>query len=400
MSGPLAGIAVLDFTRYQQGPFATVMLADLGADIIKVEPPNGGDYARRMFREPDGFSPFFEALSRGKRSVCIDVRTEAGRELALILGERVDIVAENFRPGTMDKWGLGYEAFRRRNPRIIYAQATGWGTRGPLAGYPSYDQIAQASSGFAQHAGGGPGHRPEVPYPGLADQTGGMNFAFGILAAIVARERTGTGQRVEVSLLGTQLALQAPDILYTLRYGKEREREFRASPTVGHYECADGRWIMVAALDQKFWPRLCAVLGLEEIRDDPRFIRGSARWTHRELLQEIIARAFMADTASGWERRLRAADVPCAIVRHHAEVCEDEQATANGYIVEVEHPQFGPQRVVGPHVQLSETPARVAGTAPELGAHTMEVLREAGVAQDRLEALAREGVIASPELKG
>lgn len=398
MPGPLHGITVLDFTRYQQGPFATVMLADLGASVIKVEPPRGGDYARRMFREPDGFSPFFEALDRGKRSVCIDVRTPAGRELALLLGERADIVTENFRPGTMEKWGLGYQAFRERNPGIIYAQATGWGTRGPLANYPSYDQIAQASSGFAQHAGGGPGHRPEIPYPGLADQTGGMNFAVGILAALVARERTGKGQMVDVSLLGIQLALQAPDLLYTLRYGGEREREFRASPTVGHYECSDGRWIMVAALDQKFWPRLCAALDIQHIERDQRFAHGSARWTHREELQMLLAEAFRRDTAGGWEARLRAYDVPCAVVRHYAEVCGDEQAVANGYIVEVDHPRFGRQRVVGPHVQLSETPARVAGIAPELGEHTVEILREAGVSSEQIEQLARDGVIAGAGL--
>ncbi|MGH2632922.1 MAG: CoA transferase, partial [Tepidiformaceae bacterium] len=150
MTSPLDGIRILDFTRYQQGPFATVMLADMGAEVIKIEDPAGGDFGRRMWREPDGFSAFFEALDRGKQSVCVDLRAPAGRDIALKLGERCDVVVENFRPGTMERWGLDYEAFRARNERIIFAEATGWGTKGPLANFPSFDQISQAYSGYAQ----------------------------------------------------------------------------------------------------------------------------------------------------------------------------------------------------------------------------------------------------------
>ena len=203
MAAPLEGIRILDFTRYQQGPFAAVMLADMGATIIKVEDV-AGDYGRRMFREPDGFSPFWEALNRGKQSVCIDLRMEAGRDLALRLADESDVLLENFRPGTMEKFGLGYEVLAARNPRLIYGQATGWGTKGPLAGHPSFDQIAQAYSGYAQHSGGGPGKRPEIPYPGIADQSGGMNLAFGIMTALFAREgwmlaRHGNGRSFAVS---------------------------------------------------------------------------------------------------------------------------------------------------------------------------------------------------------
>jgi CoA:oxalate CoA-transferase len=200
MTAPLAGIRILDFTRYQQGPFATVMLGDMGAEVIKVEDPGSGDFGRRMWKEPDGFSAFFEALDRGKQSVCVDLRKPDGREVALKLAESCDVVVQNFRPGTMEAWGLGYEDFKARNPRIIYGEATGWGTKGPMATLPSFDQISQAFSGFAQHSGGGPGHRPEVSYPGIADQSGAMNFAFGIMTALFARERLGVGQKVEVSL--------------------------------------------------------------------------------------------------------------------------------------------------------------------------------------------------------
>ena len=215
-----------------------------------------------MWREPDGFPAFFESLDRGKKSVCIDLRNPAGRDVALRLAESCDVIVENFRPA---RW-------RRGDSRTtIFASTTrGSSTRrppagalkGPMAKLPSFDQIAQAFSGYAQHSGGGPGTRPEIPYPGVADQSGAMNLAFGIMTALFVRERTGVAQKVEVSLLGTQLALQAPELLHTLRYGVHREREFRASPTVGHYECADGRWVMVVGIDQKFWPRIASALGL------------------------------------------------------------------------------------------------------------------------------------------
>ena len=399
MTTPLEGIRVLDFTRYQQGPFATVMLADMGAEVLKVEEPAGGDFGRRMWREPDGFTAFFEALDRGKKSVCIDLRDERGQEMALALGATCDVVVENFRPGTMDRWGLGYEEFRDRNPRVIYAQATGWGTRGPLAGYPSFDQIAQAYSGYAQHSGGGPGHRPEVAYPGVADQSGAMNLAFAIMTALFARERTGLGQKVECSLLGTQIALQAPEILHTMHFGWEHQREFRASPVVGHFECGDGRWVMVVCIDQKFWPRIATALGLDHLIEDARFARGFARYQNRSLLEPMIEEAFRANTAAHWLERLRQCDVPASIVQDYATLATDEQALANDYIVEQDHPRFGRQKVIGLHVQLSETPGRVSDPAPELGEHTIDTLRAIGIPEARLRELEEAGVIGARQAR-
>lgn len=374
MAKPLDSIKVLDFTRYQQGPFATVLLSDFGAEVIKVEEPSGGDFGRRMWREPDGFSAFWESLNRGKKSVTLDLRDPADRELALKLGETADIVAENFRPGTMDAWGLGYEAFKSRNPKVIFAQATGWGTNGPMAELPSFDQIAQAYSGYAQHSGGGPGFRPEIAYPGVADQSGAMNFALGIMTALFVRERTGIGQKVEVSLLGTQIALQAPEILHYLHFGEEHIREFRASPTVGHFECSDGAWIMIVGIDQKFWPRIARALGLDELIDDPRFARGFPRWQNRTELQERMEAAFRSRTSAEALERLRQQDVPASVVQDYAALAVQEQPWANGYFVEQDHPRFGKQRVVGMHIRFSETPGAVGGAAPELGAHNDEIL--------------------------
>jgi len=381
MAKPLDGIRILDFTRYQQGPFATMLLADFGAEVIKIEDPAGGDFGRRMWKEPDGFSAFWESLNRGKKSVTLDMRQPAAREVALRLGETSDVVVENFRPGTMEAWGLGYEAFKQRNPRIIFAQATGWGTKGPMAGLPSFDQIAQAYSGYAQHSGGGPGTRPEVPYPGVADQSGAMNLALGIMTALFVRERTGIGQKVEVSLLGTQIALQAPEILHYLHFGEEHVREFRASPTVGHFECADGRWVMIVGIDQKFWPRIARALGLDDLIDDPRFARGFARWTNREELQRLMEAAFRSLPSSEALDRLRREDVPASLVQDYAALSEQEQPWANGYLTKQEHPAFGEQRIVGLHIQFSETPGAPGPAAPELGAHTEEVLSALGLSE-------------------
>jgi CoA:oxalate CoA-transferase len=394
-TGPLAGIRILDFTRYQQGPFATVMLGDLGAEVWKVEEPSG-DYGRRMWREPDGYSAFWESLNRGKQSICIDLRKPGGKELVLELATHCDVLTENFRAGTMEGWGLGWEVLQAANPRLIYAQATGWGTKGPLARKPSFDQIAQAYSGYAQHSGGGPGHRPEINYPGIADQSGAMNFACGILAALYARERTGVGQRVEVSLLGTQLALQAPEIQHTLRYGKEREREFRAAPSVGHYECADGRWVMIVGIDQKFWPRLCQALGLEELIDDSRFARGYGRFTNRAVLESIMEAAFRSQPAAHWIARLQEADHPAGPVQDYLALADDEQVAANDYLTERDHPRFGREKVVGLHIQLSETPGAVGAPAPELGAGGDSILKAAGVTVERAAELVATGALTLP----
>ena len=393
MAGPFDGISILDFTRYQQGPYATTMLADLGARVVKVEDPAGGDYGRRLWRGADGYSPFWEALNRGKESICIDLKQAEGVALVLDLATSFDVVAENFRTGAMERFGLGYDAFRARNSRIIYAQASGWGTRGPLAEAPSFDQIAQARSGFAQHAGGGPGAKPEVPYPGIADHVGAMNFAAGIMAALFVRERTGKGQRVDVSLLGSQLALQTAELQHAFHYGEQRTREFRSSPTAGHYRCADGRWLMVVGIDQKFWPRLCEALGMEHLATDERFARGGSRFANREELQQELGAAFATRPADEWLTRLQAVDHPAEIIQGHEDIGTDPQVLANEYVVQREHPRWGTEQTVGLHIQLSDTPGAVGLPAPALGAHTRSVLAEFGIEESRVQSLIEGGVL-------
>jgi crotonobetainyl-CoA:carnitine CoA-transferase CaiB-like acyl-CoA transferase len=222
-----------------------------------------------------------------------------------------------------------------------------------------------------------------------------MNLALGIMTALFVRERTGIGQKVEVSLLGTQMALQAPEILHFLHFGEEHQREFRAGATVGHFECADGRWIMIVGIDQKFWPRIARALDLTDLLDDPRYTRGFGRHTHREELWTRMEASFRACDAATMLERLRAQDVPAAIVQDYAGLAAQEQPWANGYFVEQEHPRFGTQRVVGPHIQLSETPGTVSAPAPLLGEHTRSVLEAVGYGTEELDALEAGGIIAS-----
>ena len=222
-----------------------------------------------------------------------------------------------------------------------------------------------------------------------------MNLAFGIVTALYARERTGLGQKVEVSLYGTQIALQAPEIQHTLHTGTERARDFRAGPTAGHYECGDGRWVMVVGIDQKFWPRLAEALGLEAIAEDPRFARGWGRYSNREVLEPMIEAAFKSAPAAHWLERLRAVQHPAAIIRGYEDIAQDEQARANGYIVDVDHPRFGRQPTIGLHIQLQGTPGAIGGAAPELGASTDEALRSLGLDEGAIADLRASGVIGS-----
>ncbi|HEV2126881.1 MAG TPA: CoA transferase, partial [Chloroflexota bacterium] len=217
MKSPLNGIRILDFTRFQQGPHGTVMLGDMGADIIKVEAPNGGDLGRSLGLQPDGFCAYFEAHNRNKRSITLDLQRPEAKEVIYDLVGQVDVTVENFRRGVMDRLGFGYEKFREINPRIIYASASGYGPKGPLADRPSYDTIGQAMGGIMIAQAGGPGNDPELIVGGLADQVGSMMLAYGITMALVARERHGVGQQVDVSLLGSQIALQGWGITRYLR---------------------------------------------------------------------------------------------------------------------------------------------------------------------------------------
>ncbi|MCK9495276.1 MAG: CoA transferase [Dehalococcoidia bacterium] len=388
--GPLSGIRVLDFTRYQQGPMATVFLSDLGCEVVKVEEP-GGEPGRANGLQPDGFSAYFEAHNRGKKSITLDLRIEAARDAARRLVPGFDVVVENFRPGVMERWGLGYDDLRGLREDIILASGSSWGRLGPWGNRPGYDHVGQALSGVMVEQGGGPGRPPHALIGGFADQIGAMLLATGVASAIVARERFGIGQHVDVSLIGAMTALQAMPLTRYLRTGNQIGFEERRAATYTHYECADGKYVAIAANTQAFWERLCDALERPDLRDDPRFAGPFDRAEHKDALVEEFERHFRTRTSTEWCERLTSADVPNAPVLDYAGLAEHPQFWENGYLQEIDHPNLGRMRVTGPAIRMSATPTSVQGGGPELGQHTEEVLLAAGFTWDEVAALRESG---------
>ncbi|MGH2584727.1 MAG: CaiB/BaiF CoA transferase family protein [Dehalococcoidia bacterium] len=366
MVGPLSGIRVLDFTRHQQGPYATSLLADMGAAVIKVEPRLDGEWGRQSERDENGFSAYFESYNRGKQSITLDIRRPEGREVVLRLVPRVDVLVENFRPGYMNRVG------------------------------PGYDHIAQAVGGLMIEQAGGPGHDPIPALPGAADQISATMFAFGIASALVARDRNGAGQKVEVSLLGSIIAFQGRQITRFLYTGKQGRARWRRSPLYSHYRASDG-WVAIAAQDTKRWARLCAALEHPELIDDPRFAGPWDRHHNAEELESVLEQIFATRTAAEWLERLVAEDLPCAPVNDYRALIEGEnlpaQLDANGYLATVEHPDLGTLRTAGIPIQMSGTPPGPAGHSPELGQQTEAVLLELGYTWEQMEQLRRDEVI-------
>ncbi|MDP6605651.1 MAG: CoA transferase [Dehalococcoidia bacterium] len=393
MPAPLEGIKVLDFTRFQNGPHATVMLSDMGAEVLKVERPGDGDPGRALGRQPDGFCGYFEALDRGKRSITLDLSVEAGKEVVRKLVEEADVLTENFRPKVMDRLGLGYEDLRKVNPQLIYAINSGFGPKGSWADNGSFDVVAQGMSGAMISQGGGPDAEPVHIGWGLADQVGSMVFAFGVMTAIVARERHGVGQKVDVSQLGAMMTLQTLSVTSFLHNKEQRGRPGR-NPTFTYYQASDGKWLTIGVLTPKFWDGLCAALERPDLLTDERSAEPFARFANAPWLLEELASTIRTKPQEHWLEELKVADVPCGPIHDYASVVADEQFWANDYLVDLEHPLFGnDHRVVGNPVSFSETPGLVQGPAPELGQHTEETLLALGYDWDQITALRDQGTI-------
>ena len=373
----LHGIRVLDFTRAQQGPFATLLLADMGAEVIKVEPP-GGEMGRANGLQPDGFSSYFEGHNRGKKSITLDLKIPDAIAIVRRLVEDMDIVVENFRPGVMERLGLGYEDLRQIRPDIILASASAWGRSGPWANRGGYDHVAQALSGVMYEQGEGPGGEPQALIGGFADQIGAMLLAFGISTALVVREREGIGQHIDGSLIGGMVAMQSKQIVEYLRTGKQSGFQRRRSATYTNYQCADGRHIAIAAQAQDAWERICGALDAEWMRTDPRFADPFAREANKPALVEELDRIFRSRSMEQWLIPLELADVPHAPVLDYAGMSQHPQYWANDYLVEIDSPHLGPMRVPGAPIHMSATPPRVTGSGPPLGMHTEEILLAAG----------------------
>jgi CoA:oxalate CoA-transferase len=392
MTSALTGIRILDFTRHQQGPSGTVLLAEMGAEVIKIEEP-GGEPGRRSGLQPDGFSAYFEAHDRSKKSLVLNMRKPDAIDIVKRLIPSCDVVTENYRPGVMERWGLGYDDLARLNPRIILASASAWGREGPWANRPGFDHVAQALSGIMVEQGGGPDEEPHALFGGFADQIGGMTLAFGVVNALYAREKTGEGQHVDVSLIGGLTWVQSFSMTRFLRTGNQPGFEFRRAATYTHYRCKDGGYIAIAANSQDMWERLCDAAA-PQLKTDPRFAEPFGRFDNKMALVAAFEELFATKTVDEWAAILAAADVPHAPVLKYAEVEKHPQFLANGYIQEIDHAVLGKMRVPGPAVHMSKTPPRIQGGGPPLGQHTEEILLEAGYTWEELEQFNRDGVTA------
>jgi crotonobetainyl-CoA:carnitine CoA-transferase CaiB-like acyl-CoA transferase len=400
---PLEGIRVLDWTIWQQGPVSTAMLGDLGAEVIKIESRDGGDPGRGLVRAGGvGLERrpnfYFEANNRNKRSLTLDLKQPEARAIVHRLAARSDVFVQNFRKGVASRLGIDYAALREHNPRLIYANATGYGPLGPDAGDPSFDRLGLARSGI-MFAAGEPQMEPLEIAGGIADQMGAIMLAYGVLAALLARERFGVGQEVDASHLGSMMMLQGLSISMRLMMGRAIPRQARraaSNPLWNHYRCADGRWLALGMLQpDRYWKDFCRAIGRPELADDPRFSDLRERARHAEAVIAILDDVFASRPRDAWLRALReGGDFIFTVVNTVDELPDDPQVRANGYVIDFDHPGYGTIQMMGLPVRLSETPGSVRLPAPELGQHTEQVLVDLlGMDWDEIAGLRERRVI-------
>jgi CoA:oxalate CoA-transferase len=394
---PLSGIRVVDLTRILAGPFCTQLLADLGAEVIKVEPPGRGDPVRGQGAIKDGLSWYYAQFNRNKKSVTLDLYADEGKAVLADLIRRADVLVENFRPGVLDEMGFDAARLEALNPALIVGSVNGYGSTGPHAHRPAFDFIAQAMSGFMSVTGA-----PDEPVragPPIADLVAGLYTALGITAALVARGGTGPagarGQRVESSLVNGLISMLAYCSANHFATGDLPERTGNDHPVVwpyGLFHAADGE-VAVAPSTPVHVQRFLAALGLAHLLDEPEFADNAARMRNREALRALIDQEIGADTVEAWIERLNRAGVPCGRVLNLAEVFADPQVQAQEMVLEIDHSGHGPVRMTGFPTKLSATPARLRHPAPALGEHTDEVLRDLGYDAVRIAALKGSGVL-------
>jgi crotonobetainyl-CoA:carnitine CoA-transferase CaiB-like acyl-CoA transferase len=374
MPGALQHLLVLDLTSHLSGPYCAMLLADHGAEVIKIEPPSG-DSARQMPPFVNGESAPFMTWNRNKRSVVMDLKQDGDRTALLDLIGRADVLVENYRPGVLDRLGLGWEVLRERNPRLILASISGFGQTGPYASRGGFDLITQAMSGLMSTNGPADGDPFRLPIA-ISDVAAGMFLAFGVLAAIEARHRTGKGQHVETSLLEAATSFAVYESAHYFATGTRPPRIGQAHRGSSPYQCfatADGH-ITIGASQQHFWCKLCDIVGLPELASDPRFKSVADRVAHNDELVTLLADKLRRKPSAEWLAALEAAGIPSGPVMHYDEVFTDPHILARDMVARTEHPVTGTFHTLGVTVKLSETPGSIRLPAPRLGEHTTEVL--------------------------
>ena len=398
VTGPLAGLKVIELAHIMAGPCCGQLLADMGADVIKVEKVPGGDDTRRMVPpEIDGESAAFMILNRNKRGTAVNMKSAAGKAVLLKMLGEADVVIENFRVGTMERLGLGYEHLHELNPGLIYCQITGFGRSGPAADRAGFDLIAQGMSGLMSVTGEGPGHPPIKAGVPVGDIGAGMLAAMGILAAYIHRLKTGEGQLVDTSLLEASIVNTAWVSAIFLATGISPGALGSAHPLAAPYQALQTRdgWVNVGAANQANWLRLVEVVGEPELATDPRFADNSARMQNLPELIGILTQSFCQRDTADWLDRLQTVGVPASPVLSIGDMLADPQVLAREMVVEVEHSRLGTTRALGSPVKFSATPTSIERGAPLLGEHTREILAEFGYADGEINALIADGDVIS-----
>ena len=395
MAGPLTGIRVLDLTRILAGPYATMILRDLGAEVIKIEQPGTGDEARDFGPFKNNFSLYFMSVNRGKKSVTLNLKSRRGKELFLELVKGSDILVENFRPGTMEKLGLDYESLKEHHPSLLYAACSGFGQTGPYAMRGAYDMIIQGMGGIISITGE-PDRPPVRVGTSVGDITSALFTAIGILSALRHRDQTGEGQLIDVGMLDCQVAILENAMVRYFSTGDIPRPLGRRHPAITPFEVfesADG-YVVIAIGNNELWRKFCEHVDRPELIDDDRFNTNALRTENHESLFPILAEIMCLRTTNAWVEALEAIGVPCGPVNTVDKVANDPQVLARDMIAEVEHNATGTVQIPGIPIKLSETPGQIDAPAPNLGEHTSEVLIGLlGLGAEEVNQLKQDGVV-------
>lgn len=394
MSSSLEGLRVLDLTRVLVGPYTTMILADLGAEVIKLEIPEQGDDARHYPPHINGESAYFMSLNRNKQSMTLNLKSEGGKALLLDLVRKVDVLVENFRPGTMERLGLGYETLKAVNPRLIYAAASGFGQTGPYSQQPAYDGVVQAMGGIMSITGQIDGEPTRVG-TSIGDIAAGLFTAIGILAAVIHREKSGQGQLVDVAMLDCQVALLENAIARYTAAGEVPGPIGNRHPSITPFEpfaTLDGQ-LMVAVGNNALWVKFCDAIGETGLAADPRFTTNTLRTQNYEALRPLIAASMAQKTTAEWVSILQSAGVPNGPINSVDMVITDPQVVAREMVVDVEHPVAGLTKLPGIPIKMNVTPGEIRQPAPLLGQHTRQILSNLlGYDDETITRLEEEGI--------
>ena len=392
---PLQGIRVIDLTQAMAAPFCTMNLADMGADVIKIEPPGEGEPTRQLGAvQKNGHSATFMTMNRGKRGLAVDLKKPQGVEIVRKLAAKCDVFVQNYRPGVAERLGLGYEALKKANPKIVYCQISGFGNTGPYASRGGYDLIAQGMSGVMSVTGEEDGAPAKSGIP-LADLAAGLFAAYGILCALEHRDRTGEGQLVDTSLLEAAMALtvwESAEYWITGQAPKAMGSAHRLSAPYQALRAADG-YFTIGASNDKLFAAFCEVLGRQDLLRDERYSTRAGRLANRKALIGEIEKETSRETRAHWLERLEKAGVPAGPINDYAEALADPHALARNMVVDLMHPGAGAIKALGVPVKLSDTPGAVERAAPLIGQHTAEILRELCYSESEERSLRSSGVI-------